>query len=299
MDVKAYLKEEKKKIDRYLDRILFSDPACRGRALLEAMAYSVKAGGKRLRPILAVTSYRACGGPGGEDIYPAACALELIHTYTLIHDDLPVMDNDDYRRGLPTCHRKFGVRRATLAGVGLLLAAFETLGRSAESLGLSPDARKKVISSVAAATGGGGVVGGQVVDLESEGKEVSEETLNYIHSHKTGALIRVSCTLGGRLARAHEKKLAALDAYGGGIGLAFQIVDDLLDIEGDFKELGKGVGADQARGKATFPGRYGIEQSKRLAFAAVERAKAELARADIDSWEMLAEIADFILTRKS
>jgi len=301
LDITSYLQEEKKKIDSYLERIV--SPAGRTdrseKELVEAMSYSLSAGGKRLRPILAVACYRACGGPVEADPYPAACALELIHTYTLIHDDLPVMDDDDYRRGLPTCHRKFGVRRAMLAGAGLLMAAFEELDRSAESMGLSGAEKAGIISSVAQAAGGGGVVGGQVVDLESERKEVGRDTLAYIHSHKTAALIRVSCTLGGGLARADEQKVAGLAAYGEGIGLAFQIVDDLLNVEGEFQQLGKDVGSDQARGKATFPALYGIAESRHLARAAVEKAKAELKRAGINRDQVLAAIADFIVERKS
>jgi geranylgeranyl diphosphate synthase type II len=301
LDITSYLQEEKKKIDSYLERAV--SPAGKSdrseKELVEAMSYSLTAGGKRLRPILAVACYRACGGPVEWDPYPAACALELIHTYTLIHDDLPVMDDDDYRRGLPTCHRKFGVRRAMLAGVGLLMAAFEELDCSAESVGLSGAEKAGIILSVAQAAGGGGVVGGQVVDLESEKKEVGRDTLAYIHSHKTAALIRVSCTLGGGLARADKQKVTGLAAYGEGIGLAFQIVDDLLNVEGEFQQLGKDVGSDQARGKATFPALYGIAESRRLARAAVEKAKDELKRAGINQDQVLAAIADFIIQRKS
>ena len=300
MDIKAYLKEEKEKIDRQLARMISErfGSAEDENPLAEPMAYSLNAGGKRLRPILVVTSFRACSGRG-EDVYPAACAIECIHTYTLIHDDLPVMDDDDFRRGLPTCHRRFGVRKAMLAGVGLLLAAFKELGKSAELLGLSARERKELISAVAAMVVGGGGIGGQVMDLESERKEISDETLHYIHSHKTGALFRVSCELGGRLARADKPELEALATYGEKIGFAFQIVDDLLDIEGDFAQLGKDVGSDQARGKATFPRRFGVEESRLLARRAVEEAKDALQRQDLDKDRLLACLADFILERTS
>ena len=300
MDIRAYLREEKEAVDRHLADIVASWPAAgsAGHRLAEAMAYSLNAGGKRLRPILTLTAYRACGGQG-EQVYSGACALEMIHTYTLIHDDLPAMDNDDFRRGLPTCHRNFGVRRAVHAGLGLLLAAFEELSRSAEALGLTEREKEDVVLSVAGAAGGGGVVGGQMVDLESEHKKVDRQTLHYIHSHKTGALIRVSCTLGGRLARADGTKLEALARYGEKTGLAFQIVDDLLDVEGDTEKLGKQVGADQARGKATFPSVFGLEQSRRLAARAVEEAKEELKRAKLLQASPLGPIADFILSRKS
>ena len=300
MDIRAYLSEEKEAVDRHLADIIARWPAAgsAGYRLAEAMAYSLNAGGKRLRPILTLTAYRACGGEG-EAVYSGACALEMIHTYTLIHDDLPVMDNDDFRRGLPTCHRKFGVRRAVNAGPGLLLAAFEELTRSAEALGLTEREKEDVVFSVAEAVGGGGVVGGQMVDLESENKKVDRQTLHFIHSHKTGALIRVSCTLGGRLAHADGTKLEALARYGEKIGLAFQIVDDLLDIEGDTEKLGKQVGADQARGKATFPSVFGLEESRRLAARAVEEAKEELQRANLLQASPLGPITDFILSRKS
>ena len=300
MDITAYLKEEKEAVENCLAGIIDGWPAAgsAGYDLAQAMAYSLNAGGKRLRPILTVTAFRVCGGES-EQVYRAACALEMIHTYTLIHDDLPAMDNDDFRRGLPTCHRKFGVTRAINAGVGLLLAAFEQLSRSAASLGLTARETGDVVLSVAEAVGGGGVAGGQVVDLESENKKVDRQTLHYIHSHKTGALIRVSCTLGGRLARANGTKLEALARYGEKIGLAFQIVDDLLDIEGDAEKLGKQVGADQARGKATFPSVFGLEQSRRMAARAVEQAKLELRRAKLDQDSPLGPIADLILSRKS
>ncbi len=297
MEIKPYLKAEKERIDTVLERMLPSAPE---QSLAAAFVYSLRAGGKRLRPILALTCGRACGVPADhEAFYRAACALELIHTYTLIHDDLPVMDNDDFRRGLPTCHRQFGVRRAVLAGVALHLEAFAQLDRAAAELGLSARERAELIAELARAAGGGGVVGGQVVDLESEGCPLNECTLRYIHRHKTGALIRVSCTLGGRLARAGEPERAALAAYGEEIGLAFQIIDDLLDVEGDFAVVGKGVGTDQARGKLTFPALYGIEHSRRLAAEAVGRARAALERAGLDRQGLLAAIAGFILSRKS
>lgn len=295
MDIREYLRNEKDRIDRVLAEL--APPGQSG--LHEAMAYSLAAGGKRLRPILAVSAFRACGGVESNGLYRAVCALELIHTYTLIHDDLPVMDNDDFRRGLPTCHRRFGERRAVLAGSGLLLLAFEVLARSATGMGLESEIVSRAVASVAEAVGGGGVIGGQVVDLESEGHKVDRDTLGYIHTHKTGALIRVSCTLGALLARADRDRLAALAAYGEDIGLAFQIVDDLLDIEGDFALLGKTTGADQARGKATFPVLYGLEESRRMAAESVERACGVLKAADAGRDGILSALAGFILDRKA
>ncbi len=295
LDIREYLRNEKDRIDRVLAEL--APPGQSG--LHEAMAYSLAAGGKRLRPILAVSAFRACGGVESDGLYRAVCALELIHTYTLIHDDLPVMDNDDFRRGLPTCHRRFGERRAVLAGSGLLLLAFEVLARSATGMGLESEIVSRAVASVAEAVGGGGVIGGQVVDLESEGHKVDRDTLGYIHTHKTGALIRVSCTLGALLARADRDRLAALAAYGEDIGLAFQIVDDLLDIEGDFALLGKTTGADQARGKATFPVLYGLEESRRMAAESVERACGVLKATDTGRDGILSALAGFILDRKA
>jgi geranylgeranyl diphosphate synthase, type II len=300
VDIASYLKEEKERVDNRLGEIIASwrDGDGGMPELCRAMAYSLTAGGKRLRPILAVSCFRACSGEG-DAVYGAGSALELIHTYSLIHDDLPVMDDDDFRRGLPTCHRKFGERRAVFAGLGLLLKAFEVLDKSAASLGLDKSRRAETAASVAAAVGGGGVIGGQVVDLESENRKIDEKTLEYIHSHKTGALITVSCTLGARLAGAGGEVLEALNVYGKKIGLAFQIVDDLLDEQGDFKEMGKGVGMDKARGKATFPALYGIEESRRLAARAVGEAKEVLAGSLLAKDPVLPAIAEFIISRRT
>jgi geranylgeranyl diphosphate synthase type II len=299
MDIAAYLKEQKSRIDRHLSEIIDSWKGSNGELpeVCQAMAYSLTAGGKRLRPILTVSCFHACSGEG-EAVYRAGCALELIHTYTLIHDDLPIMDDDDFRRGLPTCHRKFGDRRAAFAGVGLLLKAFELLENSAADLGLDRDRRAEALTSVAAAAGGGGVIGGQVVDLESENRQIDDRTLEYIHSHKTGALISVSCTLGARLARAGEEMITALADYGGNIGYAFQIVDDLLNEEGDFQEVGKGVGTDRARGKATFPAHFGPQESRRLAARAVEASKQALSGSALAEDPVLPAIAGFILSRR-
>ncbi len=298
MDVKAQLAEQKEIVDRRIKELAESWRRGGGNDgdVISAMEYSLIAGGKRIRPILAMASYRGCGG-GDERAWRGAVALELIHTYTLIHDDLPSMDDDDFRRGMPTCHRVYGVRTATLAGSSMLLAAFEELAGCCRELELGDKISARAMSGVASAVGGGGVVGGQVVDLESEHREIGRDTLHYIHSHKTAALLRVSCTLGGILAGAGAEKLKALAAYGEDIGLAFQIVDDLLDVEGDSAQLGKTAGADQARGKATFPSLYGLEESRKLAAAAAERSCAVLRRRDLDPQGVLAALARFILDR--
>jgi geranylgeranyl diphosphate synthase, type II len=300
MDLKAHLAEQKNIVDSRINELAQgwrkSDSRDCGPAA--AMEYSLTAGGKRIRPILAMASYRGCGG-ANERAWRAAVALELIHTYTLIHDDLPSMDDDDFRRGMPTCHRKFGVRTATLAGPSMLLAAFGELDGCCSELALSDQASARALASVASAVGGGGVIGGQVVDLESERREIGRDTLHYIHSHKTAALLRVSCTLGGVLAGADERQLAALASYGEDIGLAFQIVDDLLDVEGDSAQLGKTAGADQARGKATFPSLYGLAESRKLAGEAVKRSCAMLSEHNLDPDGVLAALARFILERSS
>ncbi len=300
MDLKAHLAEQKNIVDSRIKELTECWPGkdSRDGDIAQAMAYSLTAGGKRIRPILAMTSYRGCGG-GDDRAWRGAVALELIHTYTLIHDDLPSMDDDDFRRGMPTCHRKFGVRAATLAGSSMLLTAFGELAGCCGELVLSERASARAMATVARAVGGGGVIGGQVVDLESERREIGRDTLHYIHSHKTAALLRVSCTLGGMLADAGEDKLNALVAYGEDIGLAFQIVDDLLDVEGDSAQLGKTAGADQARGKATFPSLYGMAESRKLAAEAVERSCAVLRKHRLDPDGVLAALARFILERSS
>ncbi len=300
MDLKAHLAEQKNIVDSRIKKLSKSWRKSSGRdgSIATAMEYSLTAGGKRIRPILAMSSYRGCGGTD-ERAWRAAVALELIHTYTLIHDDLPSMDDDDFRRGMPTCHRKYGVRTATLAGSSMLLAAFEELAACCRELKLGDIISAVAMASVASSVGGGGVIGGQVVDLESERREIGRETLHYIHSHKTAALLRVSCTLGGVLAGAGRDKLKALAAYGEDIGLAFQIVDDLLDVEGDSAQLGKTAGADQARGKATFPSLYGLEESRRLAAGAVDRSCTVLSKHGLDPDGVLAALARYILKRSS
>ena len=299
MDLKAYLAGKKQETDnrlRALAQAWHGGPVAT--ELASAMEYSLNAGGKRLRPALAMASYSACGGQD-QGAWRGAVALEMIHTYTLIHDDLPSMDDDDFRRGLPTCHRKFGVRTATLAGSALLQEAFTELAACCAELELDDRCAGEVIADVAEAVGGGGVIGGQLVDLESENRKIQRHTLHYIHSHKTAALLRTSCTLGGRLAGADDEKLEALASYGDELGLAFQIVDDLLDVEGDSAQLGKTAGADQARGKATFPALYGLKESHILAEQTVERACERLRGTWLDPDGVLAALARFVLERKS
>jgi geranylgeranyl diphosphate synthase type II len=245
-----------------------------------------------------MAAFEAVGGKGN-GILPFACALEMIHTYSLIHDDLPALDNDDYRRGKPTCHKVFGEAIGILAGDGLLTEAFKLMtsqsvqGPSLRDGGWVLD----VIHEVAQAAGILGMVGGQVLDIESEGKEVDLPTLQYIHTHKTGALILVSVRVGARLGGAKEETLKAFTRYGERIGLAFQIADDILNVEGKAALLGKKTGSDLSRGKATYPSLLGVEESKRRARELLEFA-VDAIRSFGPEAEPLRKIAGFILSRE-
>ncbi|MEZ5400475.1 MAG: polyprenyl synthetase family protein [Bryobacteraceae bacterium] len=260
-----------------------------------AMRYSLFAGGKRIRPLLAIAAYEASGGEG-DGIDDAACALEMIHTYSLIHDDLPALDNDDLRRGRPTSHRVFGEAMAILAGDGLLTLAFEVLGKTPACDGVR---RARMVAEVAAAAGTvRGMIGGQVHDLEGEGLAPTAELLARIHRAKTGALLRVSVRLGAIHAGADEAMLAALSRYGEHAGLAFQIVDDILDVELSSEELGKTAGKDAAQHKITFPAVHGLAESRRMAERELECAEAALAGfGDRGRW--LRELVQLIVRRRS
>ncbi|MGA2318459.1 MAG: polyprenyl synthetase family protein [Thermodesulfobacteriota bacterium] len=303
MDIKRYLQEKKEIVDSALEKYFpnRSDSAGEGvfpTSLHKAIRYSLFAGGKRIRPILSMAAFEAVGGKGN-GILPFACALEMIHTYSLIHDDLPALDNDDYRRGKPTCHKVFGEAIGILAGDALLTEAFKLMtsqsvqGPSLRDGGWVLD----VIHEVAQAAGILGMVGGQVLDIESEGKEVDLPTLQYIHTHKTGALILVSVRVGARLGGAKEETLKAFTRYGERIGLAFQIADDILNVEGKAALLGKKTGSDLSRGKATYPSLLGVEDSKRRARELVEFAVDAIHSFGPDA-EPLWKIAWFILSRE-
>jgi geranylgeranyl diphosphate synthase type II len=294
-DLAAYLADRRRQVEAALDRCLPGEdepPA----SVHRAMRYSVMAGGKRLRPILVIAGAEAVGGHA-ERVMPTACALELIHTYSLIHDDLPAMDDDDYRRGRPTNHKVFGEAVAILAGDALLTLAFGLMATNAER---ATDARIvcEVIADVAAAAGTRGMVGGQVVDIESEGRAVTPETLEFIHRHKTAALIQASLRAGARLAGAEPAALAAVSDAGAALGLAFQIVDDILDVEGSLEELGKTAGSDQRKQKATYPALHGLAASRQRAQALIREAKVALAPLG-PAAEPLRALADFIYERRS
>jgi geranylgeranyl diphosphate synthase, type II len=264
--------------------------------IYEAMRYSLLAGGKRLRPILTIASCELLGGNIAMAM-PAACAMEMIHTMSLIHDDLPAMDNDDLRRGKPTNHKVYGEDIAILAGDGLLAYAFEYLGRASQQVPI--DRVLAAIIHLAKASGAGGLVGGQVVDLESEGQaDVTLETLSYIHAHKTGALLESAVVCGGIMAGGNADDLQRLSRYAQNIGLAFQIIDDILDITATSEELGKSAGKDLTAEKATYPKLLGIEESQRQATNLVTTAKETL---DIygSAAQPLQALADFITTRRN
>jgi geranylgeranyl diphosphate synthase type II len=257
-----FLKDARRRVDEGLERFLpkvdESPSALCPARLAEAMRYSVMGGGKRLRPILTLMAAEACGADPAEAI-PAACAMEMIHTYSLIHDDLPAMDDDDLRRGRPTCHKQFDEATAILAGDGLLTLAFEVVARHTQP----PEAAALCVRILAEGAGPDGMVGGQMADLQAEGRtDGTLELLEAIHRRKTGALLRSSLRMGAAVAGANDAMTKALDTYGLAVGLAFQIVDDLLDVQGDEAKLGKRVNKDSDLGKWTYPAFLGIDGSR-------------------------------------
>ena len=287
----THMKRRAALVDQALNRYLVREKI-QPDLVHKAMRYSVFAGGKRLRPVLCLAAAEICGGDF-KKVLPTACALEVLHTYSLVHDDLPAMDDDDLRRGRPTNHKVFGEGMAILAGDGLLTFAFELMARNASVKGVRPEHVVEAIRLVARAAGSLGMVGGQAVDLVSEGN--AAQVLDYIHRHKTGALIQASLDAGAVLVGATAVQRRALARYGENIGLAFQIADDVLDIVGDKKLLGK-RGSDQENQKLTFPSVYGLESSRRRGHRAVAEAKNALRvfgrRADL-----LSALADYMIER--
>lgn len=294
MNIKSYLAKKKTIVDKALDKLV--PPANMFPASVhEAMRYSLFAGGKRVRPILAIAAAEALGAKTS-DLLPLAGSLEFIHTYSLIHDDLPAMDDDDFRRGRSTCHKVYGEAIAILAGDGLLNLAFEVLSDPRRTKSVSANRLLSIIREIGAASGVHGMVGGQVVDMESEGKDIDLPTLEYIHTHKTGALIRASVRVGALYAKASEKRLKALTRYGERVGLAFQIADDILDITGKQDEIGKDVGSDLKKDKKTFPGFYGLEGSRLRANEVADKAIHSLRDFDRKA-DPLRELAKYIVNR--
>lgn len=293
MNLREYLARQQQLVDAELDRLVPPETAP-PETIHRAMRYSLFAGGKRIRPILCMEAARAISD-SVDGVVAAACSLELIHTYSLIHDDLPALDNDDYRRGKLTNHKVFGDAMAILAGDSLLTLAFQVLA----TLDAPDDRKAKLVSELSIAAGTvGGMIGGQVADLEGEGKEPNPELLETIHRAKTGALLRASLRMGAMYAGATPEQYAALSCYGEHVGLAFQIVDDILDVEESSEALGKTAGKDAAQHKITFPAVYGLEASHRMAEDECARAHEVLAPFS-DRAGRLHELADMIVHRKS
>jgi geranylgeranyl diphosphate synthase, type II len=293
-DLDVYMKERLAAVDAALDVFLPPETE-RPETLHKAMRYSVFAGGKRLRPILVMAGAEAVGG-SAEQVMPTACAMELIHTYSLVHDDLPAMDNDDFRRGVPTNHKVFGEATAILAGDALLTLAFRLVADNARKSNIA--ALQDVVVDIADAAGHGGMVAGQVADLEAEGRQVGADTVDYIHTHKTGALIRTSLRVGARFCGATAEQVHALSVAGADLGLAFQIVDDILDVVASSEELGKTAGKDQIQQKATYPAIHGIEVSRSRARDLIAEADAALAALGPRAAPIRA-LGRFILERKA
>jgi len=293
MTVEDYLARQSERTNAELDRLLPDADEAPTR-LHEAMRYSVFAGGKRLRPALAIAAGELAGADASH-VMPVACALELIHTYSLVHDDLPAMDDDDLRRGRPTCHKAYGEATAILAGDALLTLAFRVLGEAGD---LTPDRRVRLIVEIARAAGTpNGMVAGQSFDLEAEGAVVTEDGLRRTHAAKTGALLTASVLCGAIAGGASRALESALRAYGNAVGLAFQIADDVLDVTATSAELGKTPGKDSAAAKATFPALYGIEGSRARARALVSEAIAAIEEYG-DRAEPLRQMACFVIDRR-
>jgi geranylgeranyl diphosphate synthase type II len=288
-ELKAYIERVSAAVNGALEGVLPPGtlyPA----SIHELMRYSSFAGGKRIRPCLVMAAFEACGGAfGDEKALKVAAAIEMLHTFSLIHDDLPCMDDDDFRRGKPTAHKAFNEALAVLGGDARCILAFEVLADTG---------RIDVIKEIAVALGTSGMIGGQVVDIESEGKKVDKTTVEYIHNNKTAALIRASVKAGALLADAPKAAIERLSLYGSNVGLAFQVIDDILDEESTTEVLGKTVGSDVERGKATFPSVVGMDESKRYARELIENAWADIAFLG-DKGKILKDLAEYIRIRIS
>jgi geranylgeranyl diphosphate synthase, type II len=296
VDIQAFLEGQRNRIDGFLRQILPPE-STEPTLLYQAMGYSLLGGGKRIRPILTIASAQALGYDR-DDMLPYAAALELVHTYSLIHDDLPSMDDDDYRRGRLTNHKVFGEGMAILAGDGLLTMAFELCSQEGGSDSLAPEQRLAVIRELATGSGHQGMVGGQVMDIQAENQDIPLSQLKQIHAYKTGRLIRAAVRIGGIIGGATPSQLVSLTGYAEEIGLAFQIADDVLDMVGTREELGKDAGADEKRGKKTYPSFFGVEGSRQLGEQSVERAIKHLEGFG-GSGEPLRQIATFIMKRRN
>lgn len=293
--IQSYMKEAAARIDDAL-AALFPPSMELPHALKAAMEYSLQAGGKRIRPILCLAAAEALQG-NQDDVLPVACALELIHTYSLIHDDLPAMDNDDYRRGLLTNHKVYGEAMAILAGDGLLTHAFHLISSRTGAAGLSAQNALRIIQELSWYAGPRGMVGGQAADIEGEQGITTLAQLEYIHHHKTSDLIIASLRCGGIAAGANEQQLSALEQFGFGIGMAFQIQDDVLDVIGDEQKLGKPLHSDEHGKKVTYPYFVGIDASLKKIEEYTSKGKNAIAQAGFPHPGRLYELADFLMDR--
>lgn len=291
-DLETYVEELCTRIEATLDALLPASTQIPS-VLYNSMRYSIFAGGKRLRPALTLATVEALGGDI-EAALPVASTLEMIHTYSLIHDDLPCMDDDDLRRGMPTNHKVYGEATALLAGDALLTHAFQVLGTLQTDV--SAQTMLRIVGELAKAAGAVGMVAGQMADMENEGKQANAETLAFIHANKTGALLTASVRIGALFAGAQEAQLQALTTYAQRIGLAFQIQDDILDVIGETAKLGKVVGADAAHAKLTYPVLYGLEESRLMVRRLTEEAHQALQASDLTAFR-LHQIADWLVSR--
>ncbi len=291
-------KGERVAIDRVLQEIGESVRTRRKGKVGEAIAYALSGGGKRVRGLLALASYRACGGTG--DATRLAAAVEIVHAYSLVHDDLPCMDDDDMRRGRLTVHRKFDVPTATTVGLAMIPLAAQVAFGAAVAIGAGSDGAQEIVKNIMRASGAHGMVGGQLMDLESEGRRLDGQELDQIHRAKTGALIESCVVIGAMGARADSAQLAALRSYGEKVGLAFQIADDVLDVTGTTAQLGKTVGRDAARQKTTYPALLGVDQARQHALAMVDEACRGLAGLGFrDGGADLVRLARYAVMRTS
>jgi len=294
MDFKGMLNEKKNEIEKLID-CYFAGANAPQKTILDAMNYSLNAGGKRLRPILVLEACKLVNGKK-ELANDFACSIEMIHTYSLIHDDLPAMDDDDLRRGKPTNHKVYGEGMAVLAGDGLLNYAYEKMIHASLKYPEYAEQSLKAMKEIATGAGIYGMIGGQVVDLESENKSVDLETVDFIHKHKTASLIIASMRSGAILGGADDKELNLITEYAEKIGLAFQIIDDILDIVGDQEKLGKDIGSDQENEKSTYPSLLGLDESRAIARRLIQESKDAISYFG-DKAEFLIELSDFLASR--
>jgi geranylgeranyl diphosphate synthase type II len=288
-DLKEYMHRVSELIAGTLEDLLPAEDVY-PQSIHKLMRYSIFAGGKRIRPCLLLAANEACGDTfGNQNAAYAGAAIEMLHTFSLIHDDLPCMDDDDFRRGKPTAHKAFNQALAVLGGDALCIYAFDVLAKTG---------RIDIIREISSALGTNGMIGGQVVDIESEGKKVDKSTVEYIHNNKTAAFIRSSVTTGAMLANASAEDIQRLSSYGNHIGLAFQVVDDILDEESTIEALGKDIGSDREKGKATFPAVYGREESKKYAKELIDRAHTDIGFLR-KKGKILYDLADYIRVRVS